>query len=166
MAHTWEITLPKPPDDVWPILVDFTDRLDTANGEELSMASVEVYKLQKYDQEVGTIDLTNANRVTVTVERSGEPTEHIASYLVNGQPSMKLLFPTTYNAQQVNGIVLPESVVIGPSGGTPPNTQVSFEIRGGEDGARYAALVTATTNQGRQHSCAIRFSVESINLTG
>lgn len=159
------INTPKPPEDVWAIEVDFTERLDTEGGEELSSVAVEAYRLWGYDEVLYETSLENATRLNLEIEKLGGEVER-TSFVVTDQPSCQLRLPTTYPAEVDLTIVDTESITIGPSGGTPPNTKVSFHIQHGHDGNRYAILVTATTNKGRQHSCVIRFRVQSLSLTG
>ena len=162
--RAWEIDIPKPPDDKWTILVDFTERLDTAGGEELQAVDVSVYKLYSYDEVISEFSLTDALRFNLEIEKVGEVTDRY-SWPVLGQPSLELRFPKTYPKERVLGIVPPESIVIGPSDGTPPNTKVSFLVQGGENDSVYAIYVIADTNKGRRHSCVIRMRVAEIELT-
>ena len=161
----YEINTPKPPDDIWAIEVDFTDRLNTDGGEELSGVSIQAYRLWGYDQVLEEIPVSGGVRFNVEVEKEGGETDRY-SWLLPDIGSVELRIPSSYSPQLDYTVVDLASVTIGPSSGSPPNTKVSFNIQHGEDGYRYALLITATTNQGRQHSCVIRFRVQELNLTG
>lgn len=163
--RAWSIDIPKPPEDVWRIEVDFTGRLDVENGEELAAATVEVYKLWGYHEVVEEYDLTDATRLNLEIEKYGGVEAQKYSYPVVGQPSAELRFPKDYGAEHVPGMVLPESITIGPASGSPPNTRISFDVRGGEDDTWYAIYVGGETNEHRYHSCVIRLKVKSISLT-
>ncbi len=161
----FQINTPKPPDDVWKVSVDFTDRLDTDGLEELYAASCVVHRLWGYDESVEEYDLEGALRLNVEVERLGNVTDRF-SYPVTGQPTAELRLPTDYDAEEILGIVPAESIEIGPPApAVPPNTTAAFIIQGGEHDNRYAILITALTTEDRRHSCVLRFTVEDLSLT-
>ena len=162
--RAWQIDIPKPPDDVWAIIVDFTERLDIEGGEELTGADVSVFKLADYSEVIAEISLQKALRFNLEIEKIGEEVERY-SWPVTGQESLELRFPKTYPQERVHGIVPPDSIVIGPETGTPPNTQVSFHVQGGEHDTWYAIRVMGETNKGRRHSCVVRFKVAEISVT-
>jgi len=157
------IATPKPPEDVWAIEVDFADRLDTSNGEEISSVAVEAYRLWDYGQVLFETSLDGATRLNLEIEKTGGVVDRVSFPLTN-EPSCQLRIPSIYSAEIDTSVVDLSSITIGPATGSPPNTKVSFHIQNGIDNTRYAVLVTATTNKGRQHSCVIRFQVLSLSL--
>lgn len=158
----FRIETPKPPDDVWPVAVDFSARLDTAGGEKIDAVEVQGFKIAAYDRLLTDIDLTDAERLTLTVERYGREAL-VYSYPVFGQPDVRLLFPRTYPREEAD-VVVADSIVIGPpeGGDQPPLTTVGFKIAGGEPGTLYEISVYVVTNRGNAHSCLLRFRVEEL----
>ena len=73
--RAWQIDIPKPPDDVWAIIVDFTERLDIEGGEELTGADVSVFKLADYSEVIAEISLQKALRFNLEIEKIGEEVE-------------------------------------------------------------------------------------------
>ena len=159
----FRINLPKPPDDVWAVAIDFSDRLDIEGGEHITGVDFKPYKLLSYKETVAEIDLKDATRVTLTVERIGGSATH-HSWPITDQPSLLMKIPGDYSPTPVPEIIDEDTVVIGPEGGDAPYSVVSFHLRGGEDRAKYAVLITAITNLNRQHSCVLRFEVQELPL--
>lgn len=158
----FRIATPKPPDDIWPVAVDFSARLDTEGGETIDAAEVQGYKIAAYNQLLADIDLTNAERITLSVERYGQEAL-VHSYPVLGQEDVRLVFPQTYPREEAD-IVPPDSVVIGPpeGGSEPPYTTVGFKIAGGDPGTHYEVSILVVTSRGNIHSCLLHFWVEEL----
>ncbi len=161
------ITDPKPPYDVWAVLVDFADRLDLDDGEELTGADVTAYRLWSHDEQVDEFDLDKALRLNVDIERLGA-LHDLYSFPIDGPLTAQLRIPSSYDPSVDLGVVPPETIVMGPQVESPEVAQpyeVAFELHGGADGTRYAARVTVTTNKDRQHSCVVRWRVQELSLT-
>lgn len=159
----FRIHTPKPPEDVWPVVVDFSARLDTAGGEKIVAADAVAYRREGYEQVLADIDLTDAYRVQVCVERHGQEAK-VYSYPVAGQPSLRLLLPKEYPKIFDPYMVTQDDVVIGPPEGReePPATRVMFRLRNGEPGSEYEVHVIAVTNKANVHTCLLRFRVEEL----
>ncbi len=152
----YQLTPAKHPDEVWGLAVDFSNRLDTTNGETVTSAEVKCYKLFDYRNLVAQYDLSDVNRITVILERSGQ-LESRYSYLIQGQPTAQLHLPSSYDPEDVTlEMAPPSSISIGPD---PDNDTVSFDLQGGEDNCDYLLVVTALTSNNYRHMCAIGFSV-------
>lgn len=163
------IDTPKPPQDRWPILVDFSRRLkpDTTEDsegnpvrEEIYAVNVTAYRLWGYDEVKDEIDLDGAKKVGVTVYRwDGSVIRR--TWPVEGQDSLQIRFPTSYGAVLDQSVIDANTITIGPEG---LNNQVSFVIKGGVSGNRYAVRVRVRTTDNNEHSCVLRFNVEELPL--
>lgn len=162
------IPTPKPPGDVWPVLIDFTDRLDTEGGEMITGVSLAPYREAGYDEILTTVDTEGAYRVIVAVERYGKSTE-VYSYRLAGQANLRLLAPVDYGGTLDATVVdmRPGQILIAPDPEEPglvepPATSVVFKLVRGEPGRRYSLRVTVITNKQNQHSCLVRWRVEDL----
>ncbi|MDD3492972.1 MAG: hypothetical protein PHZ19_05710 [Candidatus Thermoplasmatota archaeon] len=162
------IPTPKPPFDTWPVLVDFSDRLDTAGGEIITGVSLTPYRLAGYDDILDTLDTDGAHRVVVSVERYGLAST-VYSYRLYGQKTLRILSPVDYGGILDMTVVdmRPEQVLIAPdpneSGLTePPATSVVFKIWKGVPGNSYTLRVAVITSKLNQHSCIVNWTVEDL----
>jgi len=160
------IETPKPPDDIWPVLIDFSARLDTEDGEKITGVSLTPYRLESWDKVLDTLDTTDAYLLSLTIKRYGQPSI-VRSYVLQGQKSVRLLLPAEYGNLDFDVVDLrPEQVLIVPEEGNPqgepPATGVVFKLQRGRPGTRYALEVTVVTNKGNQHSCLLRWLVDKL----
>jgi hypothetical protein len=138
------IETPKPPEDIWPVLIDFSARLDTEDGEQITGVSLSPYRLDGYSDVLATIDTEGAERVILITEYPGF-TGNVYSYRLAGRPGQIKIAPEPGNAE-----------------GEPPYTCVVFKIQRGTPGYSYAAYITVITNKDNRHSCVVRWRVEEL----
>ncbi len=66
----FHVTTAKPPTDRWPVLIDFSDRLNLDGGEGITAASIHSYRLWGYDQTIDEADLKDAVKFSTIIERA------------------------------------------------------------------------------------------------
>lgn len=160
------IETPKPPEDIWPVLIDFSARLDTADGEQITGVSLSPYRLDGYSDVLATINTEGAERVILVTEYPGFK-GNVYSYRLAGQKGLRLLTLApgrTYDSSVVD--MRPGEIRTAPEPGNaeeePPYTCVVFKIQRGTPGYSYAAYITVITNKNNRHSCVVRWRVEEL----